>query len=1040
MKTKSFLIFILSAAVIFLSSCSTKMTLEEAKKTSITISGQPTDVPQRRINDILNILDQPGKFDSDIVSSLRRKADQKLSNDASSEDYYKRGQSAWELGRYRQGIVDLRKAVEIDKDELSGNYMHFLYLCIAERKLGNFQTAVQLCEESLKIIGDKSTGTLYNLAIMYAMLGQIDKAQDMRNRLNRLCVYSPRRPENMHLCNYRKDSIDAFLLEFDSKFANAESLLRNRIDLAKHIVSDYPSAMVETKIDLALNLIRQKRFNEAEVQIRQALQEDLALVGVDSPLTIEILRIFGNICIAQGRINDAEKITVRAIKIGEALESSQKDIFSCRARAQLGDLLSIKGNFNEAMKQYNLAKEGLSRFQYQYDQYITKNPHYMVTLIMTNNKDEATKVVTTALNESKKMLGENDYTTALSRALLGIINKRKGNLKEAFNDYSNSMLIIESKHSMAMDYATTHLLSIIINDYIDLFAQIKEAKLEKELEIDASELAFKLSEASRRHSIQGDIAASSARQAITSPALAELVRKEQDAEKTINVLNANLSELIAAPAEDIVESGIKTINKRINQLREARSVIREEIKKNYPDYERFINPPTPTIETARKNLRKGEAIISFHVTNDKTYIWAIPYNGEVQFVVSAIGNIELNHIVFELRKSLDCNPTSIGDIPKFNIDLSYELYRKLLKPVEVGWQDAPDLLIVPSGAIGQLPLSVLLTKSVQSDSDRDILFDKYKKYPWLIKKASLTIIPSVSSLVILRNTIKKDDIERKAFIGFGDPIFSKEQLGKLDAKDQQKTFSRRGAVQVRGIRVSDKGTLDNNTIVSAQLENLNSLPDTAEELRSIAKALNADQEKDVLLGINATKTNVKTMQLKDRKIIAFATHALIPGDLDGLYQSALALTPSSVTGKPNDDGLLTMEDILKLNLNSDWVVLSACNTAAAEGSGAEVLTGLCRAFFYAGTKSVLATMYPVETTSAKRLVTNLFENQNDSKYTSRTRALQKSMLTLMENMNLIDDRSGKVVSSYAHPFFWAPFIIVGEPGNLNSLPCRKALP
>ncbi len=149
----------------------------------------------------------------------------------------------------------------------------------------------------------------------------------------------------------------------------------------------------------------------------------------------------------------------------------------------------------------------------------------------------------------------------------------------------------------------------------------------------------------------------------------------------------------------------------------------------------------------------------------------------------------------------------------------------------------------------------------------------------------------------------------------------------------------RGSLYVRGIRLTETGTLDSETITSSQLGNLNRLSDTAEEIKSIARALDADAAKDIFLGENASEHQVKTMDLSDRRVIAFATHALVPGDLDGLDQPALALSSPEVTGE-DEDGLLTMGEILKLKLNADWVVLSACNTGAADGAGAEAVSGL----------------------------------------------------------------------------------------------------
>jgi CHAT domain-containing protein len=123
-----------------------------------------------------------------------------------------------------------------------------------------------------------------------------------------------------------------------------------------------------------------------------------------------------------------------------------------------------------------------------------------------------------------------------------------------------------------------------------------------------------------------------------------------------------------------------------------------------------------------------------------------------------------------------------------------------------------------------------------------------------------------------------------------------------------------------------------------------------------------------------------------------------------------------------------MGEIMKLKMNADWVVLSACNTGAADGAGAEAVSGLGRAFFYAGTRAILVSMWPVETTSARNLITRLFQYQKEGKEFSRARALRKSMLELIDGPGLKDNATGKIVASYAHPLFWAPFIIVGDSG------------
>ena len=104
-------------------------------------------------------------------------------------------------------------------------------------------------------------------------------------------------------------------------------------------------------------------------------------------------------------------------------------------------------------------------------------------------------------------------------------------------------------------------------------------------------------------------------------------------------------------------------------------------------------------------------------------------------------------------------------------------------------------------------------------------------------------------------------------------------------------------IQLRGVRISSKGILDSQSITSIEVERLNRLPDTAEEIRTVALVLGADQDNDVYLREQASRNQVRTMTLSDRKVIAFATHALVPGDLNGLDQPALALWPRRLREK-----------------------------------------------------------------------------------------------------------------------------------------------
>jgi CHAT domain-containing protein len=160
-----------------------------------------------------------------------------------------------------------------------------------------------------------------------------------------------------------------------------------------------------------------------------------------------------------------------------------------------------------------------------------------------------------------------------------------------------------------------------------------------------------------------------------------------------------------------------------------------------------------------------------------------------------------------------------------------------------------------------------------------------------------------------------------------------------------------------------------------------------------------------------------TGMLVNKRVIAFATHGLMAGDLPHLTQPALAL---AATGREEHEplgALLTLQDVLTLKLNADWVVLSACNSAAEDGRGDEVMSGLARGFFYAGSRALLVTHWAVESVSASLLTTETFRHYVANPGAPKAESLRQAMLKVMD------------MPDYRHPAFWAPYALVGDGGR-----------
>jgi CHAT domain-containing protein len=429
-------------------------------------------------------------------------------------------------------------------------------------------------------------------------------------------------------------------------------------------------------------------------------------------------------------------------------------------------------------------------------------------------------------------------------------------------------------------------------------------------------------------------------------------------------------------------------------------------------------------------LRPGEALITTLVTKDRTFVWAMSQSGPVAFADVPMNAKAIEEAVAALRRALEPHAKTLGDIPEFDLAVAHRLYRALLEPVRSGWHDARSLLVVANGALGQLPLALLPTSPVTLPPESSAIFSNYRQVPWLVRSHAVTMLPSVASLVALR-TIPPGDPSRHSFVGFGDPYFSREQAA-LAAQEQVVVASTSEmrplvvALTTRAVPIQLRGL--SAAVHSSQLAKLPRLPETAEEIRDLAAATNADPVRDVILGARANEKAVKTLDLRRYRVVAFATHGLVPGDLDGLTKPALALSAPDVADV-DGDGLLTMDEILSLQLNADWVVLSACNTASGQGAGAESVSGLGRAFFYAGARALLVSHWPVETTSARALTTDLFRRQQENPRVDRAQAPQQTMNWLIDRGTFVDAASGKTVFSYAHPIFWAPFTLIGDGGS-----------
>ena len=503
--------------------------------------------------------------------------------------------------------------------------------------------------------------------------------------------------------------------------------------------------------------------------------------------------------------------------------------------------------------------------------------------------------------------------------------------------------------------------------------------------------------AQRAHETQAGraLAQMSARFGAGSDAIATVVRRQQDLTVTLDSLDKRITAEVGAMDGKRNDGLIGSLRAESARAQKSLEEATAQIARDFPGYTELASPSPLSLKQTQALLKPDEALVSFLSIDSESFVFAVTRESSAWQQIS-LGKLAIADRVTKLRAGL---VEASGSTSPFDLEAAHEFYSALIGPIATFVLNKPKLLVVPSGALTSLPFHVFVTKRPNPALNGG---DRYREAAWLLNDKAITVLPSIASLRALRSFAKASRADRP-FIGFGNPLFqragSEKKAGQRGVQPYQ-AYYKGSAVDIDALR---KG--------------LAPLPETADELRAVARQLGAS-ESDVRLGAAATVTSVRTAGLERYRVVEFATHGLVAGEVGGLSEPALVLSlPDNPTSE--DDGLLTASRVAKLNLDADWAVLSACNTAAGNKPGAEGLSGLARAFFYAGARALLVSHWPVDSDAAVKLTTGAFAELTKNPTIGRAEALRRSMRALIAN------RSS---STNADPSVWAPFVLVGE-GN-----------
>ncbi|WP_431287418.1 CHAT domain-containing protein [Roseateles chitinivorans] len=642
--------------------------------------------------------------------------------------------------------------------------------------------------------------------------------------------------------------------------------------------------------------------------------------------------------------------------------------------------------------------------------------------------DEALETAERTLRYRTRIYGQDHPQTRESAGVRAVVRLLRGDTGGAMSDYEQLFAATLDRSDGWVDLDARGFRGFVLGLAFDEFlAQAARRAVAGEVLPPATvDRALQIADRRKLGSTQRALADSTARMLAATPELRGLLDREQTLRKAASGQYSQVAALIAdedklrkevsseafkaLPKEQRKprEDALKALRQQLQSqqgaaaaAREALATQRQQLAAAYPAYADLITPATPGAAALSARLRAGEGLLVVHALDDQTLIWLLRADAPAQFRVMPQGAATLARRVKTLRERLDLSAMPAGRETPLAQALPelHALHRELLAPLDR--QGLHTLIVAGDGPLAGLPFAALVTEAPAAG----------RPVAWLLRQHAVVQLPSGASLQSLRRGSPTTPAP-KALLGFGDPAFDRG-TGRTSAPaaailQTKSSANARHLLAPTPTRAA--GSYDAQ--LGFRYADIPPLPETRAELLAIARALGADPVVDLRLGAAATRSAVLATPLADRRVLAFATHGLMPGELPGISKPALALAAET---EESASPLLELDDVLTLRMTAQWVLLSACNTAAGEQGGA-AMSGLVRGFFFAGARSVLATHWAVESASAAALTGAALQPAD-----TRAGGLRRAQL------QLADGQEGQ--GRWTHPYYWAAYALFGDPAQ-----------
>jgi tetratricopeptide (TPR) repeat protein/CHAT domain-containing protein len=865
-------------------------------------------------------------------------------------------------GNYAKAEPLYRQALEINKAALGEKHRHYAQslnnLAVLYHSQGNYAKAEPLVRLALEIrkavLGEKHpdyAASLNNLALLYNSQGNYAKAEPLHRQALEIAkevLGEKHRDYAASLNNL------AGLYKSQGNYAKAEPLHRQALEIVKEVLGDKHPAYATSLNNLARLYDTQGNYAKAEPLYHQALEIRKAVLGEKHPDYAQSLNNLAILYQAQGNYAKAEPLFRQALEIRKAVLGERHPDYA-QSLNNLAILYQAQGNyamaeplFRQALVASQIAKNLVPFEQLQTDDFRI-HPH---TVCYLQNHALCTwKLAET--NAAPERFRSCDRSFLLGLSVLDRV--RQENLDQE-----------ESKIQMTGEW-----FRLVPNRIKVLNALFGLEKKPEDLEA-----AFWTAEQGTARAFLESLGKSRAN--FLAGVSAKHQTEEMDLLQDIRLLDLRLDK---ESARALDKRNPDLIGQLFNERREAEGKLKQligQLRKDYPQYAGLKYPRPCTLQQARGCLKDDEIALLFVPGTEESFLVLVEARPKPDNKTNGVAIYELPGSAELAGQVAALNDLETLALPARVKALGRQAYDTLLGPCKDRIK-GKNLVIVPNGSLGLLPFEML----VEEDG----------KY--LIENHRIRYAPSLTALHFINLWKQKRPAPTEPFFAVGDPVYDGGDERVANPKKVQVASTSRDGLRELLWREGKR-------------DDFKRLIHSGKEVAKIAEFFGAKDDY-VLTGENASEAKIKETSTANKmakaRYVHFATHGIL--GVDKGKQPALVL---NLVGNKTEDGFLELSEIANLKLNADLVVLSACRTGQGRMARGEGVTGLARAFLYAGSKGVVCSLWSVDDQETSNLMVDFY--QQLQKGQSAPEALRAAQLTMI--------RAGKA------PLYWAPFIVIGE--------------